>query len=175
MAVSFFIRGIMNKNLYPTVYLSAFHDVTPELLKKHGITGLLCDLDETLVGHNEQEINNELISWLEVLSENDIPVCIISNNTQTRTSQFARKIGVPYICMAMKPFAFKILRGADVINKPRDEVALVGDQLFTDVKAARNAGIKSILVDPMGNQSMWYVKMKRRREGKYKKEFKKEA
>ena len=165
----------MNKSLHPTIYLSSFRDVTPELLQKHGITGLLCDLDETLVGHNQQEINDELIKWLETMSEHDIPVCIISNNTQSRTSQFARRIGVPYICMAMKPFAFRILRGADVINKSREEVALVGDQLFTDIKAARNAGIKSILVDPMGNQSMWYVKMKRRREAKYKKGFKKEA
>ena len=165
----------MNKNLHPTIYLSSLYDVTPDLLKRHGITGLLCDLDETLVGHNQQEINNELVTWLEIMSENDIPVCIISNNTENRTSQFARRIGVPYICMAMKPFPFRILRGADVINKKRDEVALIGDQLFTDIRAARNAKIKSILVDPMGNQSMWYVKLKRKRETRYKKNFKKDA
>ena len=161
----------MNKKLRPTIYLSSFHDVTPELLEKHGITGLLCDLDETLVGHNQQDINNELISWLDSMKKNNIPVCIISNNTQKRTSQFAHRIGVPYISMAMKPFAFKILRGAEVINTPKEEVALVGDQLFTDIRAACNAGIKSILVDPLGNQSMWSVKMKRTREAKYKTHF----
>ena len=50
------------------------------------------------------------------------------------------------------------------MNVPVHEAALVGDQIFTDVLAARLAGVYSILVDPIEPEKTRFFRLKRRLE-----------
>lgn len=42
-----------------------------------------------------------------------------------------------------------------------DEIASVGDQIFTDVIGAKRCKMKSILVKPVNPREYWYTKWKR--------------
>ena len=47
---------------------------------------------------------------------------------------------------------------------PRSQTVLIGDQVFTDLMAARLAGIPSILVDPQSTKELWYTRIFRQME-----------
>ena len=42
-----------------------------------------------------------------------------------------------------------------------NEIASVGDQIFTDVIGAKRCKMKSILVKPINSKEFWYTKWKR--------------
>ena len=61
----------------------------------------------------------------------------------------------------MKPLSFGIDRARKKLNLTKDEVVMVGDQLLTDVAAANQAGIRSILVRPLLNTDKWDTRINR--------------
>ena len=55
---------------------------------------------------------------------------------------------MPYILGAAKPSRRKLRQAVDGMNLPVDQVAMVGDRLFTDVLAGNRLGMFTILVEP---------------------------
>lgn len=160
--ISSFLYQAMKVN--NTEFLQAFNsykDITPEILYKYHISGILIDLDDTLVTHNYPIPDDNVKSWLELLGKEKIPVCIISNNQKKRMMSFVKNLNVGYFYNSFKPRTHVIDSALGVMNIKRDEAVLIGDQLFTDILAANRSGIKSFLVKPVGNRSTLFIKIKR--------------
>ena len=102
-----------------------------------------------------------LTAWLKNLKNAGIRVCIISNNRRRRVEPFARQLGVGFFCNAFKPRPYFYLKGLEVLNVPKEECVVIGDQLFTDVKGAKRCGIRAFLVDPVGEETTLFIKIKR--------------
>ena len=49
----------------------------------------------------------------------------------------------------------------DALSSVREKTVIMGDQIFTDVWAAKNAGIRSILVSPIKDKRDIFTKFKR--------------
>ena len=156
----------------PTEKFETVLDISPAVLEKYGIRGIVTDLDDTLSEHGSPDPSGETVKWLEKMKEIKMPVCIVSNNTRRRTAPFADKIGVGYFCNAMKPSTRCVELALAVMGVERNEAVFVGDQLFTDVKTAHKAGIKSFLVRPVGNKTTLFIKLKRLVEARMTKEGK---
>ena len=62
---------------------------------------------------------------------------------------FAKRLGLPFVANSMKPLPFGYRRALRILSLPKKNLAVVGDQLFTDVLGAHLAGIRAILVDPV--------------------------
>ena len=77
---------------------------------------------------------------------------MVSNNTKKRVQRAVEKFGINYVYWALKPFTFRIDRAMKEFHYEKNEVVMVGDQLMTDIRAAHRAGIRSILINPYGNQ-----------------------
>lgn len=147
-----------------TKFLRAFNsykDITPEIIKQFHINGILIDLDDTLVPHNYPVPDENVKSWIEILNQEGIPVCIISNNQKKRMMSFIKDLNVGYFYNSFKPRTHVIDLALGVMNIRRDEAVLIGDQLFTDILAANKSGIKAFLVKPIGNKSTLFIKLKR--------------
>ncbi|MBO5552444.1 MAG: HAD hydrolase-like protein, partial [Lachnospiraceae bacterium] len=71
---------------------------------------------------------------------------VVSNNKEPRVRSFAGKVGCEYVYKAGKPHAEGYLRAMKKMSTDRRTTFAVGDQLFTDIWGANNAGIKSIMV-----------------------------
>ena len=123
--------------------------LTPDILNHYQIKGLILDVDETLVPLRSKEASAELREWVQQIRQ-VVSVWLVSNNlSETRISSIAKSLDLPYILAASKPSRRKLKQAAAAMNLPFEQVAMVGDRLFTDVLAGNRLGMFTILVEPM--------------------------
>ncbi|HFI0419348.1 TPA: YqeG family HAD IIIA-type phosphatase [Streptococcus suis] len=137
------------ENYMPDFALEKAYDVTVESLKKHGIKVVFVDLDNTLIAWNNPDGTPEMRQWLHDLRDAGIPVVVVSNNKYERVKRAVEKFGIEFEAFALKPFTFGINRALKRFNVQPYEVVMIGDQLMTDIRAAKRAGLKSVLVKPL--------------------------
>jgi hypothetical protein len=142
------------KLLQPDLILgdSILH-LTPAMLVQHNLKGLVLDVDETLVPFRMAQVAPELREWVEQIRP-EIALWLVSNNlSQFRISRIAESLDLPYILGAQKPSRRKLRQAVTAMNIPVEQVAMVGDRLFTDVLAGNRLGMFTILVEPMVDPS----------------------
>ncbi|MDY7014799.1 MAG: YqeG family HAD IIIA-type phosphatase [Cyanobacteriota bacterium] len=135
--------------LQPDLVLgSSVVSLTPEILQRYRLKGLVLDVDETLVPLRERDVSPEVAQWVEELRDR-VPLWLVSNNlSENRIGGIARTLKLPYIIGARKPSRRKLKQAVDRMQLPVERVAMVGDRIFTDVLAANRLGMFSILVEP---------------------------
>jgi len=140
------------KLLQPDLVLgSSVVNLTPDILKENQLRGLVLDVDETLVPMKAAHASAELLDWVEEIKPT-VAIWLVSNNlSQTRISRIAESLSLPYITGAIKPSRRKLRRAVSAMNLPVEQIAMVGDRLFTDVLAGNRLGMFTILVEPMVN------------------------
>lgn len=145
--------------LKPYINLKRITDVKLDLLQDLSIKLILIDIDNTLVEHGLDEVNEEVQKWLCNIKKQDIKLILVSNNSEERVQRFACKINVDYVAKANKPLPFKV--GNRLKGYNRSQILFIGDQIFTDVVFANLIGIKSILLDPINKNEPKNIRFKR--------------
>lgn len=154
----------MLKYFSPDLYINSIFELDLDLLKKKGIKGLLVDLDNTLLPWNSELIDDKLIDWIKTCKQHGFALCIISNNKARRIESCAKKLNIKAVTGSLKPAKKAFLKALKILNLSPNEVAVVGDQLFTDVFGAKKMGIYAILVKPLSNTELLWTKWMRRLE-----------
>ena len=114
-------------------------DIEPAALARRGIRLLLADLDNTLAPYGEPEPTQAVRDWAAALGEQGITLFVLSNNRHPeRPRRFSQ---------ALKPGGFR--RAMEQMGCTPEQTAIVGDQLFTDILGGRNAGVFTLLVEPI--------------------------
>lgn len=150
----------------PKIKLDRVTDITPEILNKYGIKALILDVDNTLSTHHGQVLLEGLTAWLFKMRSYGIKMTILSNSTSKRLEPFAKKIGLDYISLGLKPLPFGYLRALKRLKSKRKETAIVGDQIFTDVLGGNMVGVKTILLTLIEPETSLRFRMKRKVEAK---------
>ncbi|MBE6787238.1 MAG: YqeG family HAD IIIA-type phosphatase [Ruminococcaceae bacterium] len=150
----------------PKIKLNRVTEITPEILKKYGIKALILDVDNTLSTHHGQVLLEGLTAWLFSMRSRGIKMTILSNSTAKRLEPFAKKIGLDFIELGLKPLPFGYLRALRRLKSKRKETAIVGDQIFTDVLGGNLVGVKTILLTPIKPEKSLRFRMKRKVEAK---------
>ncbi|NCE64507.1 YqeG family HAD IIIA-type phosphatase [Pseudoflavonifractor sp. 524-17] len=131
------------------VYSSVF-DIEPQALAAAGIRLLLADLDNTLAPYGQAEPEEALRTWTADLARAGVRLFILSNNRRPeRAMRFAGALGVPYIGHAGKPRPASFRQAMERMGAAPKETSIVGDQIFTDILGGKNAGVGTILVEPI--------------------------
>lgn len=151
----------MFKNFQPTWHAHAIYDLTPEILREHGIKAILTDLDNTLIAWNNPHGTNQLRQWLQQMKAANMPVMVVSNNSYQRVGTALADFALPYVAYSLKPLPFGIKKALHRLQVAPNEVALVGDQLLTDIWAGHISGIRTILVDPIVSSDAFFTKFNR--------------
>lgn len=123
--------------------------VTPPFLCRAGIRFLLLDLDNTISPYGVQTPTEEVSRWMESLRQAGIVPFIVSNNHGERAEKFAAALRTGYVKAAGKPGTRGIRAAMERLGAVPEETALAGDQIYTDVLAARRCGIRAILIQPI--------------------------
>ena len=135
--------------LTPEYLFQDITHITPEFLRQQGIRALLLDVDNTLTAHGSQQLSRPVADWLAQMKAQGVRMVIVSNNLRRRVEPFARQLGLEYIFMGCKPLPGGLARARHLLGVSRGQVALVGDQLFTDRLAGWLYGIRVLVVQPM--------------------------
>jgi uncharacterized protein len=138
-----------NLMLGPDRFAPRLHDVPHEELEAAGIRGLIVDLDNTLVGFRETELAQEHLDWVARALERGFRIVMLSNNFSLRVNSLAAQLNVTCFPNALKPLPFGFLRAKRCLQLRRREIAVVGDQLFTDVLGGKICGLYTILTEPI--------------------------
>ena len=145
----------------PFAYAKNVYDVDISFFKKLGISYLFLDLDNTLDSYLTKLPSERAINFIESLKQESITPIIISNNSGPRVKIYSEALGITYLPKSGKPFSKKIKKFMKEEGIDKDEVMMVGDQLATDIKAAKGAGIKSLLVDKIVKEDQLTTKINR--------------
>ena len=148
----------------PNIKLDKITDIKVSLLKKYNIDSLILDVDNTLSTHHGQVLTDGLSEWLANMRENNIKLTILSNSTSKRLDPFAKKIGLDYISLGLKPLPFGYIRALKALGSKRKNTAIVGDQIFTDTLGGNIVGLTTVLLTPIKPETSLRFRMKRRVE-----------
>lgn len=147
--------------LYPNLYLTNIKEITIELLKKHKIKGLILDIDNTLIDYDKNLLDGAN-AWCENLKQDGIKMCIVSNtNKVKKVEKVAKILDLEYIYFAHKPSKKGLLKAQKMLNLKPEEIATVGDQIFTDVYGGNRVGMFTILTKPIDERDILITRLKR--------------
>lgn len=147
--------------LYPKYYCDRVTDIKIEFLKENNIKGLILDVDNTLL-NTDKIILEGLVEWHQKIVESGIKTLIVSNsNKKEKLDYISGELNIPYISFATKPLKRGFVKAQKQLNIPYEEIAAVGDQIFTDVIGANRCNIFSILVKPIDEKDLLITKWKR--------------
>ena len=122
-------------------------------LEQLGIRALVLDVDRTILPRRQAEVPPAAEQWLHHAAAR-MPIHLLSNNpSRRRIGAVAETLGVPFTTSAGKPRRTALRKVLSQLAMPPQQVALIGDRLFTDVIAGNRLGLFTVLVrpiDPLG-------------------------
>ena len=147
-------------SVYPTVRARSAYELDYDKLYQAGIRGIIFDIDNTLVPH-DAPADKRAAELIGHIHETGIKTYILSNNGEKRVKSFADAVGSDYIFLAHKPDKKGFLECMKRMGTDEKSTILIGDQLFTDMWGASNAGIRSIMVKRISFHEKFHIHLKR--------------
>lgn len=152
---------IMFDFLKPHYYYNSIHEVPISFYSDNNVKGVLFDIDNTLEPYATELPSEKTRTLFDDLGKNGIKVAVVSNNHEPRVKAFCEPLKVIYSFDSGKPSSQKINMLISKLNLQKDEVIIVGDQLFTDIWAANNSGIRGLFVNRINSDESFFIKFKR--------------
>lgn len=154
-------RNIMGKGLQPDLFVKSIFTMDVDWLIERGIKGVLLDIDNTLITHQQKIPDEKVIKLIAFFKKNGIQTAIVSNATKRRVDVFNEKLGLYARYRAFKPSNKGFLKAMTKLKLIPEETAVIGDQLFTDVRGGNRLGLTTILVEPLDVNEPITVRLKR--------------
>ena len=151
----------MLEKFYPDLILEKVQDISAVKLEKNRIMGLILDIDNTLVPQHMKEADENAVQWIERMKSLGLKLCIVSNATQKRVIKFNERLQLYAIHRASKPGTKSFIKATELMGLSKDNIAVVGDQIFTDIYGGNRAEMFTILVSPIHKREALWVMLKR--------------
>ncbi len=151
----------MIEKFYPNVMLDKVQDISTKELAKNKIEGLILDIDNTLVPEHMKEADENAVQWIERIKSEGFKLCIVSNASKKRVIKFNERLKLYAIHRASKPGTKAFEKAARLMDLKNGNIAVVGDQIFTDIYGGNRVNMFTILVTPIHKRESFFVMLKR--------------
>ena len=153
--------------LKPDMRVDKITDITIEMLKSNNIKAVILDSDNTLIDLNKNPLDG-IKEWINEMKKNGIKFCILSNSIKKKKVESVSKmLDIPYIFFSVKPTKYGFIKAKKILGiKENQNIAEIGDQLFTDVLGAKRMKMFSILTKPICEEKVKINNIKRKIEKK---------
>lgn len=160
---------------YPKSYFRNILNIDIDFLLKNNIKAVLLDIDNTILDY-KNNIPEGLEDWVKNAKNNNIKFCILSNtNKKKKAQKMSKLLDIPYIYFAKKPLKYGFKKAKEILNiEENNTIAVIGDQVLTDVLGANRCNMYSILVKPLHNKDIFVTKINRLIENKILRKYFKE-
>ena len=150
--------------LKPKAQFEKITDITTKFLKENKIKAVILDVDNTLIDMDKRPLEN-IEKWIEELKKEKIKICIASNSIKKKkVGKVAKMLDIPYIFFSTKPLKRGLKKAVDILQEKEENIAEIGDQLFTDVIGANRMKMFSILTTPISGEKTKLGAIKRKIE-----------
>lgn len=157
--------------LYPDGHFEKVEEITSKYLQNNKIKALILDVDNTLIDY-QKHLEKSVIQWAKNLKEQGIKLYILSNtNQKEKVETVAKALEIPYRNLAKKPFKTGFLKVQKELKEKAENIAVVGDQIFTDIVGGNRCRMFTILVEPIHPKDFWYTAWKRPIENRIKNRY----
>lgn len=150
--------------LCPEYMVNACQELSPEYFQRRGICGVILDLDNTIIPWDKQAVPLAIKQWVQSLKKSGISLCLLSNNRTERVADIAAELEVYFVTAALKPLRRGFKSAILIMDLPANQVAVVGDQLYTDILGGNRSGCHTIWVKPLSRQEFLGTKVTRQLE-----------
>lgn len=164
------MKNYCSGSAYPDFNYDKITDISPADLRMMGVKAVAVDLDNTTVSFGSYFLEDGVKEWVTRISDAGIKVMVITNTLAFRAFVITRQMGnLPFIPLALKPNTRALKIASRMLGVDVSEIAMIGDQLFTDVLSANRIGAVSVKVEAIGNESLFgeYFNKKRMLEQSY--------
>ena len=122
------------------------YEISQSELQRKGIHSLLIDVDGTLLNRKSTMIPKAVKNWIRE-SKKLFSLYLISNNpSKKRIAKIAKELNLKYKYNASKPSKKVTLSVIKEIGNDPNNIAIIGDRIFTDIIVGNRCNIKTILV-----------------------------
>jgi len=156
-------------SLYPKYRFDSIMQITEDDLKQMGVLGVAVDLDNTTAFDHTDIPLDGAVEWIAQMKRAGFKVLLLSNADKKRAQRLAKVLGdIDFVGLACKPLLSAYIRASSALRLRHHQIAMIGDQVFTDVYGANLAGMVSIYVKPfaMEERSVRSFKFRRGLEKK---------
>ena len=134
----------------PNMYSKNFYTIDFNHLLNLGINKLIIDIDGTILPADDIVVPPVLYNKIYYLKSKGFNICLVTNNNEDRVKPVADILQVKYIYKAKKPLPIAFDNAIKILNTNNiNNIAMIGDQMLTDIKGAKEYGIYTILVCPI--------------------------
>tara|TARA_Y100001968_G_scaffold313156_1_gene337055 strand:- start:21349 stop:21855 length:507 start_codon:yes stop_codon:yes gene_type:complete len=141
----------MKNNLLKPTWDSnqAIHNIQIKDLINRNIKGLILDVDGTLLPGKDVELHESVKVWISNAQKHLLVYLLSNNPSKKRIRKIANEFNMSFTYRASKPFKGAILKAINEFECDMNNIALIGDRLFTDILGGNRAGLYTILVKPL--------------------------
>lgn len=150
----------------PDMYQKSIYAIDYDKLLKKGIKCLLFDLDNTVAPINMKVPSKKIKKFFSELQEKGFKTIIFSNSLKKRVKPFKDALQIDCAARACKPKPKKFMQVIKEYDFQLSEIAIIGDQILTDILGGNTVGITTILVNPISSKDFIFTKFNRFREKK---------
>lgn len=154
------------ENFVPDIYKESIYTIDYKKLKQSGIKCLLFDLDNTLVSYRDKLPTKKVKDLFTKLKKMGFKVIIFSNSGSKRLKPFKEQLDVDVCSKCFKPSPNKFLYVINEYKLEVSQIAIIGDQFYTDIIGGNRVGITTILINPASKTDMILTYIQRFREKK---------
>ena len=149
------------QGLRPDSIYRKMTEVPLDELRRRGYRAALLDMDNTIVHDHAEQPSAYSVEVIKKLRTAGFLCCVVSNAKSGRSAELSKALDVPCVSYAGKPGTGGIVRALELLDVKKEEAVFFGDQLFTDIAAAKRAGILAVLIEPLEKKEVFYVRLKR--------------
>lgn len=142
------------------MYQESIYKINYQKLKDKKIKCLLFDLDNTCVPFHINKPPKQLKELMKQLTNQGFLVILFSNSPKKRVDQF-KELNIILHPSSRKPFSKKFINILKQYQLKKEEVCIIGDQLFTDILGGNKVGIHTCLVNPLTKEDFILTKITR--------------
>lgn len=159
----------MDLSFIPHYHYKRIEEITKEDIESWGVKGIGIDIDNTICYDATTKYIGNSKDWVEKMKSEGVPIVIVSNANVSRAKLIGKLLSLPYTGLAKKPKVDGFLKGAQMLGLDVSEMAFIGDQIFSDIKGANDAGAVSVLVEPPAKEIVFFFfyRIRRIREKPY--------
>ncbi len=146
----------------PDLCLQDLYSLDFEILRNKGIKGLILDIDNTIVPPHARDIGSKALQWIKKAGSEGFRLLILSNASRHRVDRFFDGTDIEAISRAGKPAVSAFIAAKTKLGLESENIAVFGDQLFTDIAGGNRAGMFTVLVKPIDERRDWiFIRFKR--------------